>query len=262
MRSPPYDCFYFKWLENKRVPRGNGGAFHEIGFEPFAFGKGKLFRKAAVFEETDRNVVRLFRRLDGTADDSGPRGVGERGKHRVVFSDDAASDSDRIERGVELESALWNKSGANPEAAGVDAVGRTPERFLRAVGENFHAAAAVADSADHAGADGVVVSNHGGRVLDGTPATARVLPAIVDAVGDDACVLVDGGIRSGLDVFRALALGATACLVCRPFVVAAFGGGEDGVRTYLAQLRAELADAMEMCGAATVADITRDMLWA
>ena len=156
MRSPPYDCFYFKWLENKRVPRGNGVAFHEIGFEPFAFGKGKLFRKAAVFEETDRNVVRLFRRLDGTADDSGPRGVGERGKHRVVFSDDAASDSDRIERGVELESALRNKSGANPEAAGVDAVGRTPERFLRAVGENFHAAAAVADSADHAGADGVV----------------------------------------------------------------------------------------------------------
>lgn len=121
---------------------------------------------------------------------------------------------------------------------------------------------AAAVRAVEAGADGVVVSNHGGRVLDGTPATARVLPAIVDAVGDDACVLVDGGIRSGLDVFRALALGATACLVCRPFVVAAFGGGEDGVRTYLAQLRAELADAMEMCGAATVADITRDMLWA
>lgn len=120
---------------------------------------------------------------------------------------------------------------------------------------------AAALRAVEAGADAIVVSNHGGRVLDGTPATARVLPTIADAVGDDACVLVDGGVRSGLDVFRALALGARACLVCRPFVVAAFGGGEDGVRAYLAQLRTELADAMEMCGAPTVASITRDTLW-
>lgn len=112
-----------------------------------------------------------------------------------------------------------------------------------------------------AGADAIVVSNHGGRVLDGTPATAAVLSDIAGAVGDGACVLVDGGIRSGLDVFRALALGARACLVCRPFVVAAFGGGEQGVREYLSQLRSELSDVMEMCGAATVGDITRDMLW-
>lgn len=118
-----------------------------------------------------------------------------------------------------------------------------------------------AERAASAGVDGVVVSNHGGRVLDGVPATADVLPEIVRAMGDDLCVLVDGGVRSGLDVFRALALGARACLVCRPFVVAAFGGGVDGVRAYLAQLRSELVDAMEMCGAATVADITRDMLW-
>lgn len=112
-----------------------------------------------------------------------------------------------------------------------------------------------------AGVDAVVVSNHGGRVLDGTPATAEALPRIVDAVGGQAEVLVDGGIRSGLDVMRALALGARACLMCRPFVVAAFGGGAQGVRAYLGQLRSELADAMEMCGAATVDDITRDMLW-
>ena len=69
------------------------------------------------------------------------------------------------------------------------------------------------------------------------------------------------GVRSGLDVFRALALGARACLVCRPFVVATFGGGAEGVRAYLGELRSGLADAMEMCGAATVADVTRDMLW-
>ena len=121
--------------------------------------------------------------------------------------------------------------------------------------------ARAAERAADAGADAIVVSNHGGRVLDGTPATAEALPEIAAAVGERACVLVDGGIRSGLDVFRALALGADACLVCRPFVVAAFGGGAEGVRALLAQLRDELADAMEMCGAATVADVTRDMLW-
>lgn len=120
---------------------------------------------------------------------------------------------------------------------------------------------AAAERAARAGADGIVVSNHGGRVLDGVPATALVLPGIADAVGDDLEVLVDGGVRSGLDVFRALALGAKACLVCRPFVVAAFGDGADGVSALLCQLKGELADAMEMCGAATVADIDVSMLW-
>lgn len=120
---------------------------------------------------------------------------------------------------------------------------------------------AAAERAARAGADGIVVSNHGGRVLDGVPATALVLPGIADAVGDDLEVLVDGGVRSGLDVFRALALGAKACLVCRPFVVAAFGDGADGVSALLCQLKGELADAMAMCGAATVADIDASMLW-
>ena len=88
-----------------------------------------------------------------------------------------------------------------------------------------------------------------------------MLPGIAQAVGGDLEVLVDGGIRSGLDVFRALALGAKACLMCRPFVVAAFGGGEDGVAAYLGQLMAELKDSMEMCGAATIADIDESVLW-
>lgn len=118
-----------------------------------------------------------------------------------------------------------------------------------------------AEKAVRAHADAIVVSNHGGRVLDGVPATAEVLPEIVDAVGRDVTILVDGGIRSGIDVFRALALGARAVLMCRPFVVAAYGGGADGVHAYLNQLAAELVDAMQMCGAATVSDIERDMLW-
>ncbi len=112
-----------------------------------------------------------------------------------------------------------------------------------------------------AGAAAIVVSNHGGRVLDGCPATAEVLPDVAQAVAGRAKVLVDGGVRSGLDVFRALALGADGVLVCRPFVTAAFGAGEEGIRWLLARFQAELADAMEMCGARTVADIKPHMLW-
>ena len=112
-----------------------------------------------------------------------------------------------------------------------------------------------------AGASAIVVSNHGGRVLDGCPATAEVLPQIANAVEGRAKVLVDGGIRSGLDVFRALALGADGVLVCRPFVVAAFGAGEEGIRFLLQKYRAELADAMEMCGVRSIADIDRSCVW-
>ena len=118
-----------------------------------------------------------------------------------------------------------------------------------------------AQKAASADADAIVVSNHGGRVLDGVPSTAEVLPEIADAVGKSCEVLVDGGIRSGIDIFRALAMGARGVLICRPFVVATYGAGAQGVRDYLAQLSAELADAMEMCGAETVDHITFEMLW-
>ena len=112
-----------------------------------------------------------------------------------------------------------------------------------------------------AGASAILVSNHGGRVLDGCPATAEVLPAIVRAVEGRVPVLVDGGIRGGVDVLRALALGASGVLVCRPFVVAAFGAGQEGIEMLLGRFRRELADAMEMCGVADVASITRDVVW-
>lgn len=114
--------------------------------------------------------------------------------------------------------------------------------------------------AKEAGAAAIVVSNHGGRVLDQCPATAEVLEEIVDAVGDSMKILVDGGIRSGTDVFKALALGADGVLICRPFVVAVYGGGEEGVKAYIDKLGAELADAMQMCGAHSIAEITRDMV--
>ena len=118
-----------------------------------------------------------------------------------------------------------------------------------------------AEKALEAGAAGIIVSNHGGRVLDQCPATAEVLPEIAEALkGSGVKILVDGGIRSGVDVFKALALGADAVLICRPFVTAVYGGGEEGVKCYIDKIAAELADTMQMCGAHSLAEITRDMV--
>ena len=116
--------------------------------------------------------------------------------------------------------------------------------------------------AQEAGASAIVVSNHGGRVLDQCPATAEVLEDIVKALrGSGMKILVDGGIRSGVDIFKALALGADACIICRPFVVAAYGGGPEGVQTYIEKLGGELADTMNMCGAKSLNEIIRDMVF-
>ncbi len=118
-----------------------------------------------------------------------------------------------------------------------------------------------AKKALEAGASAIVVSNHGGRVLDQCPATAEVLPAIADAVGGKMTILVDGGIRTGMDVFKALALGADAVLIGRPFVNMVYGGGAEGVQLLVEKLKAELADTMAMCGAHSLADIQRSMLF-
>lgn len=114
--------------------------------------------------------------------------------------------------------------------------------------------------AKKAGAYGIVVSNHGGRVLDQCPATAEVLADIVDAVGDSMKIFVDGGIRSGVDVFKALALGADGVLICRTFVTALYGGEENGIGVYIDKLASELEDTMKMCGAYSINEITRDMI--
>ena len=117
-----------------------------------------------------------------------------------------------------------------------------------------------AEKAMTAGASAIIVSNHGGRVLDHTPATAQVLPAIAEAVGGQIPVLVDGGIRTGYDVFKAIALGADAVLIGRPFVISVYGAGAEGPGIYADKLRAELSDAMEMCGCASLGDITKDVI--
>ena len=116
--------------------------------------------------------------------------------------------------------------------------------------------------AREAGAAAIVVSNHGGRVLDQCPATAEVLPDIVDALkGSGVKVLVDGGIRSGVDVFKALAMGADAVIIARPFATAVYGGAEEGVKLYIEKIGGELSDTMSMCGAKTLSDISREMVF-
>ena len=112
-----------------------------------------------------------------------------------------------------------------------------------------------------AGASGIIVSNHGGRVLDQTPATAEVLEQIALAVGGKMKIFVDGGIRSGVDIFKALALGADAVVVARPYVTAVYGGGAEGVGVYTEKLGSELADTMAMCGAHSLSEIGKDMVF-
>jgi isopentenyl diphosphate isomerase/L-lactate dehydrogenase-like FMN-dependent dehydrogenase len=114
--------------------------------------------------------------------------------------------------------------------------------------------------AREAGAAAIVVSNHGGRVLDQCPSTAEVLPAIVKEMAGSVTVLVDGGIRSGTDIFKALALGADGVLICRPFVTAVYGGGTEGVKELVTRLGGELKDTMAMCGAHSLEEIRADMV--
>jgi lactate 2-monooxygenase len=120
----------------------------------------------------------------------------------------------------------------------------------------LHPADAVA-AVEH-GMDGLVVSNHGGRQVDGAIATMDALPAIVDAVGGRVPIVLDSGIRSGADVFRALALGATAVGLGRPYVWALAVGGQEGVREVIRNLRADFDLTMGLSGVASARDIGRE----
>lgn len=111
-----------------------------------------------------------------------------------------------------------------------------------------------------AGASGIVVTNHGGRVLDGMAGTADVLPAIAQAVKGKIPIFVDGGVRSGEDVLKFLALGADAVLVGRPVAIAAIGGGAAGVTLYLQTLLQELRDAMMITGTTDVKQVKSQIL--
>ncbi|MEN6386768.1 MAG: alpha-hydroxy-acid oxidizing protein, partial [Phycisphaerales bacterium] len=181
---------------------------------------------------------------------------------------------------IKAKIELVRKAGAFAVAMGVDAAGLP---FLKnmnppAGGKSVDELSCIAEmagipfivkgimtvkgalKAQEAGAKAIVVSNHGGRVLDQCPATAEVLMEISEAVGSEMKILVDGGIRSGADIFKALALGADGVIICRPFVTAVYGGEKEGVKIYIEKLAEELKDTMAMCGAFSLSQITKDMV--
>jgi len=142
--------------------------------------------------------------------------------------------------------------------ADVDEVRRiwTGPLVLKGVMHPAEAAEAVAR-----GVDALIVSNHGGRQLDGAASSLEALPGVVAAVGGRIPVLLDGGVRRGVDVLKALCLGATACLLGRPALWGVAVAGQDGVEHILDIFRRELDRAMGLCGAASLADIGPDLLY-
>jgi isopentenyl diphosphate isomerase/L-lactate dehydrogenase-like FMN-dependent dehydrogenase len=136
-------------------------------------------------------------------------------------------------------------------------ISRTPLKFiLKGIMTADQARIAV-----DAGADAIVVSNHGGRVLDHTPGVARILSDVASAVKGQIPVLADGGIRTGGDVLKMLALGADAVLIGRPFSVAVMGGLKEGVMRYIDQIRSELIQAMILTGTKSVRAVDPSILW-
>ncbi len=111
-----------------------------------------------------------------------------------------------------------------------------------------------------AGADAIVVSNHGGRVLDSAPGSADVLPSIAKAVKGKITIIADGGVRSGGDVLKLLALGADITMIGRPVAVAAVGGLQEGVTSYLSKIQGELIQSMVLTGSANVREVSRNIL--
>jgi isopentenyl diphosphate isomerase/L-lactate dehydrogenase-like FMN-dependent dehydrogenase len=118
----------------------------------------------------------------------------------------------------------------------------TPEDARRAVSE---------------GIDAIIVSNHGGRQLDSLPSAVEALPEIVDAVGDRAEVILDGGVRRGTDVVKALALGARACMIGRPMLYGLGASGQAGVERAVEILKAEIDRSLALLGRPTLADLDR-----
>ena len=110
------------------------------------------------------------------------------------------------------------------------------------------------------GADAIVVSNHGGRQLDGAPSSISALPKVADAVGAEIEVMFDGGIRSGQDLMRALALGARSCLIGRGYIFGLGAGGQAGVTRAIEIIRDELGVTMALCGVNSVRDINRKVI--
>ncbi|MHC1720649.1 MAG: alpha-hydroxy-acid oxidizing protein [Clostridiaceae bacterium] len=118
-----------------------------------------------------------------------------------------------------------------------------------------------AELAVQAGVAAIVVSNHGGRVLDHTPGAADVLPEIAEAVKGKVIIFADGGVRTGADILKMIALGADAVLIGRPFVTASFGGFREGVKVYVDYLKDDLKSSMVLTGCNSIDEITSDIIY-
>ncbi|MBI4388739.1 MAG: alpha-hydroxy-acid oxidizing protein [Nitrospinae bacterium] len=176
----------------------------------------------------------------------------------IVKRFQAAQDAGCIAVGIDIDAASFKTMALKGQSVGPKTVDDLKELkrhlsvpfILKGIMNVETAMAAI-----EAGADAIVVSNHGGRVMDYMPGTADVLPEIASAVGGRVKVLVDGGIREGVDILKMLALGADAVLIGRPVCIAAFGAGQAGVEFYLKQKADELKKAMVLTGCAGVACI-------
>lgn len=170
----------------------------------------------------------------------------------------AAEDAGALAVGVDIDAASFKTMSLKGQAVGPKTVEELQELkshlkvpFILKGIMNVESALSAAE----AGADVIVVSNHGGRVMDYMPGTAEVLPEIANAVAGRVKVLVDGGIREGIDILKMLALGADAVMIGRPVCIAAFGAGQEGVSFYLQEKVKELKKAMILTGCGSVGQI-------
>jgi isopentenyl diphosphate isomerase/L-lactate dehydrogenase-like FMN-dependent dehydrogenase len=170
----------------------------------------------------------------------------------------AAEDAGCIAVGVDIDAASFRTMTVHGQSVGPKSI-RDLQELKRHLSVPFilkgimNAESVLA--AIEAGADAIVVSNHGGRVMDYMPGSADVLPEIARAVGGRIKILVDGGIREGVDILKMLALGADAVMIGRPICIAAFGAGQEGVEFYLKQKTDELRKAMILTGCASIESI-------
>ncbi len=163
----------------------------------------------------------------------------------------SATDAGAIAVGIDIDAASFKTMSLKGQSVGPKSIEELQELkrhlqvpfILKGIMNPESALAAM-----EAGADAIVVSNHGGRVMDYMPGTADVLPEIAAAVNGRIKVLVDGGIRDGADILKVLALGADAVLIGRPVCIAAFGAGEEGVSFFLREKETELKKAMILTG--------------
>ena len=176
----------------------------------------------------------------------------------------AAEDAGAIAVGIDIDAASFKTMTLKGQAVGPKTIPELQELrshlkipfILKGIMNVESALAAI-----EAGADAIVVSNHGGRVMDHMPGTAEVLPEITNAVSGRIKVLVDGGIREGTDILKMLALGADAVMIGRPVCIAAFGAGQEGVSFYLREKMNELKKAMILTGCSSIGHIDPSVIF-